>query len=73
MMDMFILAINAALDCASDASFAFAPMLNPERTICFEMTNSFFSFCKYSYNLIILKANALLFPKIKLSLISQTF
>ena len=43
---IFILAIKAGLDCAKEASFAFAPILIPDLTICFEITNSLFSLRK---------------------------
>ena len=51
---------KSALLCAFLRSRVLAPMLVPERSICFESTNSCFSSCRKRVNLIILTANALL-------------
>ena len=66
--DIESFAIKSAFDWANDAYFAFAPTLVPERRICFEMINSFFSWLRNLYKSIIHKANSLLLIKTALLL-----
>ena len=60
---------KSALLCAFLRSRVLAPMLVPERSICFESTNSCFSSCRKRVNLIILTANALLLMSTMCSII----
>lgn len=57
---IYIFAVKSALLWANCASFIFAPMLVPLRSICWLRTNSLLFDTKWRYKLIIRKANDLL-------------